>query len=194
MAMAIPGNMAREMVDEVIEFTRSYTIWRELMEKSHSIIRTTHTDFFLTVTNSMVLAFCVGTYQLFDKNSRTKSLCRLIADLRPSDAALAQRLDSQIKGQEPILEILFHIRNNVYGHRNKSKHPRDIFADAKLTPAMMKSVVQLAPEVVSAVAVASGAGKPDDLQMEFRDHERYVLEDTREVLIALQNCTSECLS
>jgi hypothetical protein len=175
------------MVDEVIEFTRNYAVWRELMEAQHSHIRSAYPDLLLTVTNSMVLAFCVGTYQLFDKNPQTKSLCRLIDDIRPSHGTLAQRLESDITAQKQTLNIVFHIRNNVYGHRNKSRDPRDIFANAKLTPRMMKAVVHLAQDVVSSLAVAAGAGDVDELRKEFRRNEAVVLADTRDALSALQD-------
>jgi hypothetical protein len=50
----------------------------------------------------------------------------------------------------------------------------------------MKEVVQLARDVASALAAEAGAGKKDDLEKQFRDHEQNVLADTREVLHALQ--------
>ena len=52
------------MVDEVIEFTRAYAVWRELVHKTNTPVRREHPDFLLAVTNALVLSFCVGTLSL----------------------------------------------------------------------------------------------------------------------------------
>jgi len=184
--MVIPSKTIREMVSEVIEFTRTYAVWRELMQPAKANVRGVHQDFLLTVTNALVLSFCVGTYQLFDRDTRTKSLIGLIEDIRPSDSVLAQKLTARITADKSVIERVSRLRNNVYAHRNKLQHPQDVFGAVKLTPRMMKALVQLAQEVVASLAVAVGTDTKKDLETEFRRHENYVLSDTREVLDALE--------
>ena len=184
--MSVSKDAVREMVNEVIEFTRGYVVWRELMGKSNRDVREEHVDFLLTVTNSFVQGFCVSIYQLFDRDSRTKSLQRLIEELRTSDATLAQGLQSKITAQHAALQKLFHIRCNVYAHRNKSQSPEALFTTVGLTPRQMRAVVDLAQDVVSDLAVASGVGAKDELEKQFRFHEQWVLDDTRQVLQALR--------
>jgi hypothetical protein len=184
--MAIPSRIIREMISEVIEFTRTYAVWQELMQPAKANVRGAHQDFLLTVTNALVLSFCVGVYQLFDRNSQTKSLIRLIEDIRPSDSVLAQKLTARITADKSVIQRVSRLRNTVYAHRNKFQHPQDVFAAVKLTPRMMKSLVQLAQEVVAYLAVAVGTDTKKDLETEFRRHEDYVLSDTREVLHALE--------
>src|SRR5438093_9424767 len=109
--MAISATVVREMVAEVVEFTRAYAVWRGLMEPSNRDVRQHHPDFLLTVTNCMVQGFCVGTFLLFDRDSRTKSLWRLIEELRLSDPTLAQGLARSIDGRRPELEKVFSVRH-----------------------------------------------------------------------------------
>jgi len=184
--MAIPSKIVREMIDEVIEFSRTYAVWQELMQKSNAPIRTEHPDFLLTVTNALVGGFCIGTYQLFDRDSRTKSLRRLIEDVRLSHPSVTQQLESKIAAHKTVLDKIFRLRNNVYGHRNRSQHPRDVYAAVGLTPRMMEGVVCLAQDVVSTLAVTVGVGQKDELEREFSNHKDCVLEDTRRVTHALE--------
>jgi hypothetical protein len=184
--MSVSKSAVREMVSEVIEFTRGYVVWRELMDRGNRDVREEHPDFLLTVTNSFVQGFCVSTYQLFDRDSRTKSLSRLIGDLRSSDAALAQHLQSKITAQQAALQKLFRIRCNVYAHRNRSLGPEALFATVGLTPRQMRAVVDLAQDTVSDLGVASGLGAKDELERQFQSHEQWVLDDTRRVLRALR--------
>jgi hypothetical protein len=128
----------------------------------------------------------VSTYQLFDRDSRTKSLRRLIEELRSSDATLAQCLQSKVAAQQAALQKLFHIRCNVYAHRNKSQSPEALFATVGLTPRQMRAVVDLAHEVVSDLAVASGLGAKDEIEKQFQSHEQWVSDDIRRVLRALR--------
>lgn len=184
--MGIPGNMVREMTDEVLEFTRTYTVWRELMDPSRFSARINHEDFLLTVQTSLLSPICVRTFQLFDHDPKTKSLRTLIKDVRSSDPQLALELERSIKGQQAVIDKFCRLRHNVYAHRNKQQTPRDVFADVKLTPKMMNGMVQLAQDVVLRLAVFVGVGKEKELQKEFCDHQQRVLADTRAVLDALQ--------
>lgn len=180
--MAVPKNLAGEMVGEVIEFTRCYTLWRELMDPSNRDARTNHMDFLLTVSISLQMSFCVQAFQLFDKNNKTKSLRRLIEKMRSSNSALANQLAAAINAQEALLAKVFRLRNNVYAHRNDSRHPRDFFADVALTPKQMKEIVELAQNVISDIAAAAGVGKKEVINKGFQEQARFILTDTRDVL------------
>jgi hypothetical protein len=180
--MTAASNSIREMVDEVIEFSCSYIVWRELMEPSNVEVRSAHPDFLLTITNSMVRGFFVGAYQLFDWNGKTKSLLRLIEDLRSSNPVLAQHIESTVKAQRHVLDKIFSIRNNVYAHRNRTKRPESMFSAAGITPRMLKIIVDLAQKVVSMLAVAEGVAKKDEMDRKFRDYKDYVLTATRRVV------------
>jgi hypothetical protein len=173
------------MISEVIEFTRSYVAWRELVEPKNRPVREEHPDFFLTVTNSLVQGFCVSTYQLFDRDTRTKSLPHLIEELGSSHTSLVQGLQSAIQTQRPVLDKIFHIRCNVYAHRNRSQDPQAVFKAAGLTPRQMKAVVHLSQNIVSSLADAAGVEKKGDVDAQFRSHEDWVLDDTRQVVLAL---------
>lgn len=183
----ISANMVREMISEVIEFTRCYVVWRELVQPKNRPAREEHPDFLLTITNSLVQGFCVGTHQLFDRDTRTKSLPRLIEELRASHSSLVQGLQAAIQAQRPVLDKISRIHCNVYAHRNRSQDPQAVFKAAGLTPRQMNAIVLLAQEVVSALADATGVEKKDDVEAQFRSHETWVLNDTRQVVRALES-------
>lgn len=188
---APPAKMVREVIDEVIEYSRVYASWRELMHPAQYNARFYHEEFLLTVSISLLSSFCVRTFQLFDKDSRTKSLRTLITDIRQSHPRIAQKLESAISAQQPLLNKMIRLRHNVYAHRNKRLSPHDVFAAVKLTPKEMKLMVQLAQQVISEISDASGTGRESDIKQEFQSHEKRILDGARNALECLRGFDGE---
>ena len=91
----------REMVERVIELSRSYAIWWELVEKANferfSQVIGNHDDFFAATTHSLFQGFTVITYQLFETRKDTTSLRTLVNSLASTDPALAAKLEAAIQ-------------------------------------------------------------------------------------------------
>lgn len=187
--MAISTDAVGEMVERVVELSRSYAIWWELQKKPnakrYAPVLQGHQDFFGAIVHSLLQGFCVIAYQLFEKRKDTKSIRSLVADLSHSDPVLASQLRAQIDVQKTLLGKVFSIRGNVYAHRNKAKTPHATFAAAKLTPKEMKAVVCLAQNMVASLADAAGLGSKADMKGDIRRRQAFAILDTREIMRVL---------
>lgn len=178
------------MIERVIELSRSYAIWWQLVEKSNrdrfSQVIENHDDFFAATTHSLFQGFTVITYQLFERSKKTTSLRSLVDALALTDPTLAQKLQTNIEAMLPVLNKAFSIRGNVYGHRNKSKSPEAFFAAADLTSNQMREILDLARDVVSALAESANVGAREEIVEEIRLREECSRDDTRFIMEALE--------
>ncbi|MGH8729913.1 MAG: hypothetical protein ACREV9_17530 [Burkholderiales bacterium] len=115
--MTIYASAVREMIERVIELSRSYAIWWTLVNKQnfekYGKVIDNHADFFEATTHSLFQGFSVITYQLFESRIDTTSIPRLIKDLASSDPALAQQLKVAVDAKKPLLGKVFAIRGNA---------------------------------------------------------------------------------
>ena len=184
------ASAVREMIERVIELSRSYAIWWELVEKSNferfAQVIDNHEDFFAATTHSLFQGFTVITYQLFEKRKDTTSLRSLIDTLASSDPALARNLQSTIDSKLPLLKKAFSIRGNVYAHRNKSQTPEAFFAAAGLSSNQMREILDLARNIVCTFAESANVEPRAELEEEIRLREEYSRDDTRLIMQALE--------
>ena len=191
--MAISPDAVGEMVERVVELSRSYAIWWELQKKPsakrYAPTFQGHQDFFGAIIHSLLQGFCVIAYQLFEKRNDTKSVRSLLDELSQSNSVLASQLRAQIDVQKPLLGKVFSIRGNVYAHRNKAQTPHATFAAARLTPKEMKAVVHLAQNMVASLADAAGLGSKADVKRDIRRRQAFAILDTRDVMRVLTSAT-----
>lgn len=191
--MAPHAVAVREMIERVIELARSYAIWRQLVEQSgfdrFSRVIENHEDFFSATTHSLFQGFTVITYQLFERSKDATSLRSLVDALALTDTALAQKVQTDIEGKLPLLKKTYSIRGNVYAHRNKSQPPEAFFAAAGLTSDQMREILDLARDVVSALAESAGVETRTDIEKEIRLREECSRDDTRRIMEVLEKLT-----
>ena len=187
--MAISPDSVGEMIERVVELSRSYAIWWELQKKPnakrYAATFQDHQDFFGTIIHSLLQGFCVIAYQLFERRNDTKSIRSLVDELSFSDSSLAAQLRARVDARKPLLGKVFSIRGNVYAHRNKARAPQATFAAARLTPKEMKTVVHLAQNTVASLAEAAGFGTKDDLKGDIRRRQAFAIIETRDVMRVL---------
>jgi AbiU2 len=187
--MSISPAAVGEMVERVVELSRSYAIWWELKKKPnakrYAPLFQGHQDFFGAIIHSLLQGFCVIAYQLFEKRNDTKSIRSLLDELSHSNSVLASQLRAQIDAQKPLLGKVFSIRGNVYAHRNKAQTPHATFVAARLTPKEMKAVVHLAQNMVANLADAAGLGSKADVKRDIRRRQAFAILDTREIMRVL---------
>ena len=188
--MTIQASAVREMIERVIELSRSYAIWLTLVNKQnfekYGTVIDNHADFFEATTHSLFQGFSVITYQLFETRRDTTSIPRLIDDLASSDPVLAQQLKVAVDTRKPLLGKVFAIRGNVYAHRNKTQTPESVFAAAGLSASEMQTVVAFAQDVVATLGEAAGVDAKAELAADIKLREDYSAEDTRLIMEALQ--------
>ncbi len=160
--MAIFVDNVCEINGSVIELSRSYAILWVFWDKENNNIYfqviKDHPDFFGAIADSLFLGFCVITYRLFQDAESVLSLPCLINYLSSIDQKLSQQLTLKIEGQRPLLKKYISYRHKIYAHRDKSKRPREVFG-SQLKPRVkseMKAIVNLAQEIIGALAKASG--------------------------------------
>lgn len=191
--MAISSDAVGEMVERVVELSRSYAIWWELQKKPntkrYAATFQDHQDFFWAVIHSLLQGFCVITYQLFERRNDTKSIRSLLDELSLSDSALAAQLSVQIDAKKPLLGKVFSIRGNVYAHRNKAQTPHSAFVAARLTPKDMRDVVHLAQNIVTHLAEVAGLESKTDMRRSIRRRQASAILDTRQIMGVLVSST-----
>jgi hypothetical protein len=179
----------REMAERVIELSRSYAIWWELVQASNferfSQVIDDHEDYFAAITHSLFQAFVIISYQLFENRKDTTSLRSLVNDLEKSNPAVGFKLRSAIDEKLPLIKKVFSIRGNVYAHRNKLQAPEAFFASAGLSADHMREVLNLARDVVCALAEFANLETRADLEEEIRLREECSRDDTRIIMQAL---------
>ena len=185
----ISEQAVREMIERVIELSRSYSVWwtlvnRENFEKYSQAIED-HKDYFETTSHSLFQGFSVITYQLFETRSDTINIPSLVKELAPSNPSLSSALSASVNAMRPLLGKAFAIRNNVYGHRTKKQPPEDVFAAAGITSDEMRTIVLLAQDLVSTLGEIAGVETKNELLEEIKNREDYAAEDTRLILEAL---------
>lgn len=188
--MTIHAAAVREVIERVIELSRSYAIWWTLVNKQnfekYNKVIDSHADFFEATIHSLFQGFSVITYQLFERRRDTTSIPRLIEDLTSSDPALAEQLKVAIDAKKALLIKIFEVRCKVYAHRNKSKPPESVFADAGLSANEMQSVVAFARDVIATLGQTAGVDTKAELDAEIKRREDFSAEDTLLVMEALQ--------
>ena len=92
-------NEVDEIANVVIKLTWTETVFKGLFEKgeSHRKTREMHPELFLTMYESLLSAFSVGTAVLFDDASKATSMPNLIAQMEVLEPQLAQRLRQEIQ-------------------------------------------------------------------------------------------------
>jgi len=180
-----------EMKDRVVELTRSHAIlwvlWDTENNKRYSPVIESHQDYFQGIGSSLFQGFCVITYQLFDKRNDVKSMQDLISYLSSLNPKLEHQLKSNINSQKPLLDKFFSYRNNIFAHRNKAKRPWAVFGQQSKTriKCEMKAVVDLAQEIISALAETAGLDKADFKEI-FRLRAEYAADGANQVFMALE--------
>jgi hypothetical protein len=103
-----------------------------------------HPELFLTLHESLLCAFCVGTALLFDDASKATSIPNLIAQMETLEPQLAKRLRQEIQRNRQSIGAIEQLRHQVYAHRWKKKGPEDVFAEVHPYLRTMSEVVTLA--------------------------------------------------
>ena len=186
-----PNDLAvRQMIERVIELTRTYAIWWQIVEKSnldrYSMVIESHEDFFTATTHSLFQGFTIVACQLFEKKENTISLRSLVDVLALTDSTSAQRLETDIKGKWHLIKKVIQIRGNVYAHRNKIRPPETLFSEVGLTSNEMREILDLARDVVSSLAESAGIEPRADIEEKIRRREEYSREDARRIMEALE--------
>lgn len=173
----------------MIELSRSHAIWWEIVQTSNSDrfsqTISDHEDYFATVTQSLFAQFIVIAYQLFERRKDTISLRTLVDDLEATDTVLASELRAAIDDKLSLTKKAFSIRNKVYAHRNRLQTPEAVFATAGLSPDSMREIIDLARDVICALAEAANVETKAELEEEIRLREKCSREDTHLIMQAL---------
>jgi hypothetical protein len=179
----------RELIERVIELSRSHSIWWELVNDDnkgkYEMKISDHEDFFAATAHAHFLSMVVILYQLFDKRPRTKSIRHLLDALEkthPDEVAnVRQRLDPSW----PIFKKVFDIRGNVYAHRNESLAPDKVFERAGLKANALGSLIGLTQDIVALLGSLVGIDSQQALIDEFSRRADSAREDLQLVLHAL---------
>jgi hypothetical protein len=191
-SMAIFADDVRELNERVTELSRNYAIFWVFLApencKRYSKVIEDHRDFFDAIASSLLQGFCVITYQLFDKRGDVKSLPALINYLTSLKPVLEQQLKRSVDSQKPLLDKFFSFRHKIYAHRDKSKAPWEIFGTQSKTrlKSEMKAIVQLAQEIIGALAEASGVAKRNKMVKNIRHRQNHAGWDAHEILKTLE--------
>lgn len=191
--MAIFVENIYEMNGSVIELSRSYAIlwvfWDKENNKKYSQVIKDHPDFFGAIADSLSLGFCVITYRLFQDVENVLSLPCLINYLSSIDQKLKDQLTSKIDAQRPLLKKYIIFRHKIYAHRDKSKRPWEVFGTQSKSrvKSEMKVIVNLAQEIIGALAKAAGIeeGNLNELIENLPRREEYAGINAVQVLEAL---------
>jgi hypothetical protein len=192
-SMAIFVENIYEMNGSVIELSRSYAIlwvfWDKENNKKYSQVIKDHPDFFGAIADSLSLGFCVITYRLFQDVENVLSLPCLINYLSSIDQKLKDQLTSKIDAQRPLLKKYIIFRHKIYAHRDKSKRPWEVFGTQSKSrvKSEMKVIVNLAQEIIGALAKAAGIeeGNLNELIENLPRREEYAGINAVQVLEAL---------
>jgi hypothetical protein len=175
-----------ELTEQVLELTRNYALWWYLMYKPnaerYAKVERNYPEFFRTIVDSLRQGICITTYRLFDKRQDVKSLTRLIEKLKASNPPLARELAQKVDGGAALIKKLSSLRHKVFGHRDQTQSPEDVFSALKLKPKEIEAVVRLAQDIISAI---SGAKSKRDLRTELRSCENAVRSDTHNLMQVL---------
>lgn len=180
----------RELIERAIELSRSYAVWRTLVNKEsferHEKVISDYHDFFSATTHSLFQGFSVITYQLFERRKDTTSIPSIIDRFESTHPAQARQLKDAIAAQKPLLGKVFLIRNNVYAHRNRLKPLECFFSKAGLTAIEMESVVRFTQDTVAAIAEIAGVDTKAEIETDIQLRENCSRDDTRLIMETLQ--------
>ncbi len=107
----------------------------------------------------------------------------MIDDLKATNPSIALKLQQKIENHSAIVNKVTTLRHNVFGHRNKERSPQNVFAAVKLTPREMKTVVDLAQDIISTFA---GVKAKEDLEMKLHSYEDAVRCDVHSLMQVLE--------
>jgi AbiU2 len=179
-----------EMIYQVIELTRCYAVYWEIVKKTnfdrYSKVYAKYEDFFGTLRNALEHGFFVIAYQLFDPTLKNKSLLQIVKKLEQSDSKLAQKLELKIKELKPLLIKIYSIRCEVFAHRNQKKSPSQIFDAAKITPRQMEQIVHYSQKIVIDLAEFIGLDDRERLENDFRLRSNSSEKHTSQIMQAVE--------
>ena len=183
-------NAIEEALDQVTQLSRHYALWWYLRKKSNvALYRNVlmrYPEVFVTIADSLLESYCVGIYRLFDKRGDVISLIRLLEGLKKQNPAVARQLQKKIDTALDSLEKVRLLRHKIFGHRDRLLSPQDVFARVKLKPEEMQSLVDLAKEIVCALAMTEA--KADSKKM-LEHHETAVECDAHNLMQMLKKHT-----
>jgi hypothetical protein len=111
----------------------------------------------------------VMIWQLFDPRKDTKSIPNLTRELQKANPKVAEKLREEAQKLKPLLDKMSLVRHNVYAHRNRQSTPHDIFAQAKITPRNVRTMVAAAQDLVCQLVVAAGMDDAPKGKVAFQD-------------------------
>jgi len=130
------------MIDLVVKLIWNYKILRAffVVNDADYETRKAHPEFFMTMHDSLICAFCVGLTVLFDDKEKATSLWSLIEKSKP---AVAKELGDKIRLNQNNIQKIEAIRHQVFAHRWQKKSPRDVFAEVQLQVGIMGEIADL---------------------------------------------------
>ena len=118
----------------------------------------------MTMQETLLCAFSVGTALLFEEASKATSMRTLIGQLEIFTPQLAQHLRKEIEKNRQCIKVIEQLRHQVYAHRWKKKAPQDVFAELRPCVSMMSDVVKLARFIILELAGQVSVQKRESLQ------------------------------
>jgi AbiU2 len=177
-----------ELGQSVVELSRHYAIWFELVDAEKKAARETvirdHEDFYASTALAHFIAFCATTYQIYDKRSDVKSILGAVADVNDPD--LKRELEVQIQSNWAIIEKIRKLRNKVFGHRDRVLSPDKVFADAQITPEQMGQIIGYAQDQVGKLLEYHGKDTYENFKVEALRRESSAREDAARIFEVLQ--------
>jgi AbiU2 len=157
-----------EMTDVVTKLVWNYTVFCGLFEKAevHQSTRLQHSEFFLTMYESLFGSFCMAARVLFNKEKSQDSLPNLInyVEVTKQKSDLAKILNDKIGASHNSLEILRKMRNKTFGHRNKADTQQQVWNEFRPRLDMMKEITNLAQFIILELAQEFGGERRENLE------------------------------
>ena len=185
-------NQARDIASTVVELSRHYAIWHEIVKPNipgRTAVVQQYEDLFASTALAHFSAFCILTYQIYDKRKDVISICRLLDSLRTSDPQMTDAVEKEITANWAVITRIFAIRGNVYAHRARLITAEEVFLRANLTPDLMGSIVSLAQDHAAKLLDATGADSYIDFINEVNNREYCARDDVERLFERLANDT-----
>jgi hypothetical protein len=186
-------NEVDEMIDVVVKLTWNYTILRALFEKKdpqreaeEQGARQAHPQFFITINESLLCAFCIATEIAFEGHTKATSIPKLLKHIQKLKPDLAIELNKKITDNKVLIKKFRDLRNQSCAHRWEGKTQQEVFKDVEASLNNMKEIADLARLIISEIAKDVGGSRKENLEQLMLNKEtlEYVANDASQVMRA----------
>jgi hypothetical protein len=183
--------IVKELGDSVIDLTRCFTIWFEIVNAEKKAERESmvndHADFFISTTESLLTSFCIITYRLYDKRNDVSSICKVLKLMEKVNPNLKSELEIEINSHSEVIEKIRRLRHKVFAHRDLAVSPVLIFKAVQLSPDQMKNLVALSQNIVGQLLELTGFDTCDNFISESKLREESSRDDITRIFKSLIN-------